>query len=431
MERRNGYRWFVFAVFFIFMLLHQADKLLIGPLTTPIMEYFKINRAQMGLVTTGALIVGAIAYPLWGFLYDRYARAKLLALASLMWGATTWLSAVAPTYPTFLVTRSSTGIDDSSYPGLYSLISDYFSPKVRGKIYGLLEVTMPIGYLVGMVLGLFLGGAIGWRGVFYITGALGILLSAVIFFAVKEPPRGQSEPEMAGFHQMGQYRFTWTAAKGLLKKPSLVILFIQGFFGVFPWNVIVFCFFNYLETERFYTQSEVFITMVVAVLVLAVGYPLGGALGDFAFRRTPRGRPIVAGSAVIMGAVLMTITLNIPLDQKILFLGMLALTALFIPMAAPNVVSTVHDVTLPEVRSTALSVQYLIESSGAAVAPALAGLIADQSSLKTAFLIICVATWLLCGFFYLMVALFIPKDISTLRQQMRERADQERTLQAT
>ena len=61
------------------MLLHQADKLLIGPLTTPIMAEFNLNRAQMGFVTTGALLVGAVMYPLWGYLYDRYARAKLLA----------------------------------------------------------------------------------------------------------------------------------------------------------------------------------------------------------------------------------------------------------------------------------------------------------------------------------------------------------------
>lgn len=429
MEQKRNYRWFVVGVFFVFMLLHQADKLLIGPLTTPIMEQFKISRSQMGLVTTGALIVGAIAYPLWGYLYDRYARAKLLALASLLWGSSTWLSAIAPTYPTFLITRATTGIDDSSYPGLYSLVSDYFSPKVRGKIFGFLELTMPLGYLLGMILGLFLGGAIGWRSVFYITGGLGVILAAVIFFGVKEPPRGQSEPELAGTEQMGQYHFTLSAAKGLFKKPTLVILFVQGFFGVFPWNAIVFWFFNYLETERFYTQNEVFITMVVAVLVLAVGYPLGGALGDYAFQRTPRGRAIVAGSAVLMGALMLTVTLNVPLEDKGLFLVMLGITAIFIPMAAPNVVSTVHDVSLPEVRSTALSIQYLIESSGAALAPFLAGLIADQSNLKTAFLIICVATWVLCGIFYLAVALVVPKDVAALRKQMRDRAEQERAMQ--
>jgi MFS family permease len=90
------YRWFVVAVFFAFMLLHQADKLMIGPLTTPIMETFGINKTQMGAVFTGALIVGAVLYPVWGYLYDRYARSKLLAAASFIWGATTWLGALAP-----------------------------------------------------------------------------------------------------------------------------------------------------------------------------------------------------------------------------------------------------------------------------------------------------------------------------------------------
>ncbi len=425
MKKKDGYRWFIVGVFFFFMLLHQADKLLIGPLTTPIMQQFGINRAQMGFVTTGALIVGAIFYPLWGYLYDRYARAKLLALASFIWGSTTWLSAIAPTYGAFLATRASTGIDDSSYPGLYSLISDYFSPQLRGKIYGLLQLTMPVGYLLGMVLGLFLGGAIGWRGVFYLTGSLGIVLSLVILAWVREPQRGQSEPELAELEQVISYRFNWATARDLFKKRSLRILFLQGFFGVFPWNVITYWFFNYLETERGYDQNAVFLTMVVAVLVLAVGYPLGGAVGDYFFKRTPRGRALVAMVAVLVGAVLFTLTLNVPLEQQGLFLVMLALTAIFIPVASPNVVSTVHDVTLPEVRSTALSVQYLIESSGAALAPGIAGLIADQSSLKTAFLAICVFTWILCGVLFALVAQRLPQDVNELRQQMRLRAQEE------
>jgi len=82
--RQSRHRWFVVAVFFAFMLLRQADKLLIGPLTTPIMGTFGINEAQMGAVFTGALIVGAVLYPVWGYLYDRYTRPKLLALASFI-----------------------------------------------------------------------------------------------------------------------------------------------------------------------------------------------------------------------------------------------------------------------------------------------------------------------------------------------------------
>jgi MFS family permease len=425
----SRYRWFVVGIFFCFMLLHQTDKLLIGPLTTKIQDTFQITNTQMGAVTTGALIVGTIFYPLWGYLYDRYARAKLLALASFIWGATTWLNAIAPSYPFFLVTRASTGIDDSSYPGLYSLIADYFVPKVRGKIYGILQLTQPIGYLIGMILALFLGGSIGWRGVFYITGGLGIVLSIMIFFGVKEAPRGTTEPELEGLEMVSTYKFNWKTALALFKKKSLLLLFVQGFFGVFPWNVITYWFFAYLERERGYTEEALFITMVPAVLVLAAGYPIGGMLGDMLFKRTPRGRIIISNIGVIVGAILMTATISVPAANQILFTILLALTAFFIPFASPNVISTVYDVTLPEVRSTALAVENFIENAGAALAPLITGYIADLYSLESAILGICIFAWGLCAIFFVFTAMLVPKDIDELHSQLRQRAEYEKTLQ--
>lgn len=419
-------RWVAVAVFFLFMLLHQSDKLLIGPLTTPIMETFGIDEVQMGAIFTGALIVGAVFYPIWGYLYDRYARAKLLALASLIWGSTTWLSAIAPSYPVFVATRASTGVDDSSYPGIYSLICDYFNPKTRGKIYGLLQLTMPLGYLAGMVLAMVFRDTIGWRGVFYLTGSLGILLAVAIFFLVREAPRGQSEPEMQGLECTIQYRFNWRTALGLFRKPTLLLLFVQGFFGVFPWNVITYWFFRYLETERGYASDAVLMTMAPVVLILAGGYFVGGFLGDFLFKRTPRGRALVATTGVFMGAIMLFITLSVPVEQQLLFLVLLSITALFIPFAAPNVVSIVFDVTEPEVRSTATAVQYFVESAGAATAPLLAGLIATRANLHTAILSICISTWILCGIFYAVVAYLVPRDIARLRHTMQERAAAER-----
>lgn len=426
MKHKSRYRWFIVAIFFTFMLLHQSDKLLIGPLTTPIMETFGINEVQMGAVFTGALLVSAILYPLWGYLYDRFARSKLLALASFIWGATTWLSAIAPSYPFFLASRASTGVDDSSYPGIYSLISDYFGPQLRGKVYGILQLSQPLGYMLGLIVATFLAVSLGWRGIFYITGSLGLLLAVVIFFGVKDPPRGQSEPEMEDLEKIGVYKFDGKVALGLFRKKSFIFLVLQGFVGVFPWNVITYWFFRYLETERYYTADEVFMTMAPAVLVLAAGYFVGGALGDFAFKHTPRGRVLVSLVGVILGAVFIVITMNVPIENQIFFLVMLMFTALFIPFASPNVISTVYDITLPEVRSTALAIQYFIENAGAALAPLIAGIIASNSSLHNAILIICVAAWVLDAIFFAATAYLVPVDIRTLRKQMRERAEFER-----
>jgi hypothetical protein len=59
-DRHSRHRWFVVGIFFLFMLLHQTDKLLIGPRTSPIMEEFQINEIQMGAVSTGELKIALL-----------------------------------------------------------------------------------------------------------------------------------------------------------------------------------------------------------------------------------------------------------------------------------------------------------------------------------------------------------------------------------
>ncbi len=424
----RSYPVFVVVVFGLFMLLHQTDKLLIGSLQTTVSESFGLNDLQWGLINSGALIVGTVLYPLWGFLYDRYARAKLLALASLIWGATTWLSAIVRTYPAFLATRASTGIDDSSYPGLYSLVADYFEPKTRSKVYGVLQLTQPLGYLFGMILALMIAPMIGgWRSAFYLTGGLGLVMALVIFLGVRDVPRGSSEPEFEGMGEIGQFRFSWDALKDVLRKRTMWFVFLQGFVGVFPWNVITYFFFGYLMTERGYDDNSVLLTMGPIVLILAGGYFVGGALGDWMFKRTLKGRIIVSSAGVVLGAVFLFFAMTTPVADRAAFFVLMCLAALFMPFSSPNVISTVFDVSLPEVRSSAQAVEYFVENSGAALAPTIAGaLILTLHSKQDAILIICISAWALCFLLYIGAMFFVDRDIGSLREAMASRAAQEK-----
>jgi len=419
---KSRHRWFVLAVSYGFILLHQADKLLIGPLTTPIIEEFGISQAQMGAVSTAAILVSALFYPVWGYLYDRYARARLLAAASFLWGATTTLNALARSYGVFLVTRGSTGIDDSAYPGIYSLLSDYFGPRLRGRIFGTLQTAMPFGYMGGLLLATALGGRLGWRNVFYLTGGLGIVLAVIIFFAVREAPRGGAEPEMAGLDEVPTFRFEWPVVRRLLQSRSMGLIFLQGFFGLFPWNVLTYWFFRYLETERGYTSGEATVTMMIAIVALASGYVVGGSVGDRLFRSRLNGRVLAAGGGVIAGAVLLTVAMNVPPASRTLFVIAMAFTGVTMSMAAPNVSATVQDIAEPEVRSSALAMLSFVENTGAALAPWVAGLIADRSSLRVAILAICVITWVICAALFGALARVVPGDIRRLRETMRARA---------
>ncbi|RPJ28119.1 MAG: MFS transporter [Chloroflexi bacterium] len=424
MQPQNSrYRWFVVGVFFFFTLLHQTDKLMIGSLQVPISETFGINNQQWGLINSGALIVATLLYPIWGYLYDRYARAKLLSLAAFVWGATTWLNALMRTFGGFLVTRASTGIDDSSYPGLYTLIADYFGPGLRGKVYGILQLAQPLGYLIGMILALMVAPLIGgWRSVFYITGALGIVIAVFIFFGVKEMPRGKAEPEFDGLPEMQAFKFSWAEARDIFRKKTMWFIFLQGFAGVFPWNVITFFFFAYLEKERGYDANSILFTMAPVILILAGGYFLGGWLGDILFKRSNKGRIIVSIIGVFLGAIFLYLAITTPVEARDRFFIFMCLTALFMPLSSANVIATVYDVTVPEVRSTAQATEYFVENAGAAFAPILTGAIADAINLQTAILLICSIAWGLCVLFYLGALFTIDKDAHHLRAQMAERA---------
>jgi MFS family permease len=424
-QQHSRYRWFVVGVFFFFMLLHQTDKLMIGSLQVPVSETFGIGNREWGFINSGALIVATILYPIWGYLYDHYARAKLLALASLIWGATTWLSSVVRTYPQFLMTRASTGVDDSSYPGLFTLIADYFHPTMRGKIYGILQLAQPIGYLVGMVLALIVAPMIGgWRSVFYVTGTLGIVIAAFIYFGVREVPRGKAEPEFEGMpeKQLEHFHFSWKEVREIFKKRTMWFIFAQGFAGNFPWNVIVYFFFGYLMTERGYDNNAVLVTMAPVILVLAAGYFLGGWLGDLLFKRTTRGRILVSSIGVLLGALFLYFAMTTPVQDRNQFFLFMCLTAVFMPLSSPNVIATVYDINVPEVRSTAQAVEYFVENTGAALAPALTGILAEAIGLSSAIILMCIAAWIVCFFLYLGALFTIDHDTHALRMQMAERA---------
>ncbi len=437
-KTRRFYPVFVVIVFALFMLLHQTDKLMIGSLQKPISESFGLNDLTWGFINSGALIVATLMYPIWGYLYDRFARPKLLALASFIWGATTWMSSIVRTYPAFLATRASTGIDDSSYPGLYSLVADYFGPKLRGKVYGILQLTSPIGYLIGMILALMIAPMLegklfhleGWRSIFLITGSLGIILAVVIFFGIKEVPRGKAEPEFEGREEIGQFRFNWKEVKEAVKKRTMWFVFLQGFAGVIPWTVITTFFFKYLMDERLYDDQSVLFTMAPIVLILAFGYFVGGAMGDWLFKKTNKGRIIISSIGVIVGALFLFLALKTPIEERTTFFIFMSLTALFMPFSSPNVIATIFDITTPEVRSTTQAVEYFVENIGAAFAPMLAGALSvyfgslkgAESNLQAAILVVCISAWVLCFFLYLGALFFVDGDVKTLRAQMAARA---------
>ncbi|MGE5249027.1 MAG: MFS transporter, partial [Bacteroidota bacterium] len=116
------------------------------------------------------------------------------------------------------------------------------------------------------------------------------------------------------------------------------------------------------------------------------------------------------------------LAITTPVEARTQFFIFLSLTAISMPLSSANVIATVYDITVPEVRSTAQAVEYFVENTGAAFSPIVAGLIADRLSLGSAILLTCMIAWGLCFIFYQGALFTIDHDVHTLRTQMQERA---------
>ncbi|MEM2980312.1 MAG: MFS transporter [Thermoproteota archaeon] len=386
MTRVQAYRipreaWYAVLVFFLFMVLHNSDKFLVSPLLTAIRDEFVLTYTQLGVIQTGAAIVAVIFMPLWGYLFDRYARPPLAALASAIWGGTTVLSVFSTNYIELAFTRALTGIDNESYSGIYSFIGDNFPPEKRSTALGVLNTSGALGALIGTLVGTIMGSAFGWRSAFLVTGIPGLLLAVLIVTTLKDKPRGSTEPELIAVKDRLKDTFSKESLIEVLKRKTMLFLFVQGFFGVFPWQIITYWFFAYMTDVRGFDPDSQLLIMLVALLTMVAGNVFSGLMSDWAFKKTLRGRAFFAGVSVAVGLVFFDLTI-LTRGGVELFIVFGALTGFFIPMAGPAVSASIQDIALPEVRSTTQSVQVFVENVGSAFAPLITGYLADIVGLE-------------------------------------------------
>ena len=418
-----SYKWFVVIILFLFLTFHSADLFIISAVNPQLIEEFKVDYVTMGFLFSISLLIATILYPLWGFLYDKYSRKLLVSLAALIWGSTTWINALSRVFSQFFITRIITTIDDAAPPGVYSLVADYFEPKDRGKAMGVINASSPIGAILGTVIPLMIIDAgLNWRNAFFITGSVGIIMGLIIYFFIKDIPRGTSEPELFGKLVSDIYKAKLSDLKILLKNKSLLLLYAQGFFGVFPWNAITFWIITYMVMERKLSSELVMIVMVVWLIAMTIGNIIAGYLSDFLFRKTKRGRAMFGAIVVFFSALLIFLTMYSETFESFFFFGVL--TAFEIPMAGPSVSAAITDVTEPELRGSATAYLRFFENIGSSISPALVGIISMSSTLQFSITLISSFTWIICGILFVFLTLIIPKDIDRLRTVIRKRADE-------
>jgi len=418
----------------------NADMNLLYPNAVFIEKDLGINDAQLGAVSSAFIIIGAAVTILWGYLTDFGSRKKLLVFTVLLGEIPCAMTAFAQTYGQLYFWRSLTGLGIGGIiPITYSLLSDYFSPSERGLANTWVNTVSGLGVVLGMLAAGFIGPVHGWRLPFLLAAAPNFILVPLFYFFVKEPKRGEAEPELRSLlrGEVGGSGPGVPASGAEQLRPNYLVMarvrtnvlsFIQGIPGSVPWGVLTFAIPIYFVRERgFSVQAATMMMMVFGAGVLAGGF-VGGLIGTKLYNTRRSLMPIYLGLVVYVGMFLAYAVVAYPARagmslRQLLGPVTLAFLAGFVAsQVGPNPKTILMNVNLPENRGSISSIFNLTDSIGNGAGPFLGGLLSVHFGMTRA-LYIAISFWALCGFWWFFVAGTAPRDEEAVRRAMRERAE--------
>lgn len=181
--------WTLLAVY----VLNFLDRQIVTILAEPIRRELGLSDTQLGLMTGLAF---ALFYAVLGIPIARYAdrpgsnRVGLISVSLLLWSGMTALCGAAQNFGQLLLARVGVGVGEAGCtPAAHSLIADAVPTERRASAIAFYGMGIPIGSLLGMVIGGLLADAVGWRWAFMVVGLPGVLLAAFVWFVLRDPRR--------------------------------------------------------------------------------------------------------------------------------------------------------------------------------------------------------------------------------------------------
>lgn len=261
----------VFSIALSVVSLVTAELLPIS-LLTPIATDLGISEGMAGQAVSATSIMGMIASLFIAAACRRLDRRLVLMGFTLISIASNVMVAAAPDYTVLLIGRLLLGISLGGFWSMAAAVSmrlvhKSLIPKALSVIFGGVSVAMA----VATPLGTWLGDVAGWRGVFLVTAALGIITLVwqySVFPSMK--PAGQTRLSILF---------------GLLKRPQ-IRLAMAGMVGVFGGH---FAFFTYLR-PLLENVAHFSVSGVSAILLgFGIANILGTAASGMMLRRSLKG----------------------------------------------------------------------------------------------------------------------------------------------
>ncbi len=184
-------------------VINYADRALLGIVVEPIRKELMLNDTQISIISGFAFsiffLIAAIAIARW---VDRGNRRLILVIGLIIWSGATAATTFVQGFYSLAFTRMLIGVGEATvFPVAMSLLADLYPGPKLTRTVSIFQASSGVGILVGSVLAGVLAAAFGWRTMFEMFGAAGLVLVLLIVLTMKPTPRtvvATSQPHETG-----------------------------------------------------------------------------------------------------------------------------------------------------------------------------------------------------------------------------------------
>lgn len=181
-----------------------------------------------GQLISAAALLMCLGAPLLVTVVAPWDRRRLLALCLLWYGVLHLLSATMPTFGSLLAVRVLTVIAPAIFtPQAAACVGQLVPAHQRGKAISLVFLGWSVASVLGMPLGAWVGGTLGWRYAFSLVGLLAFFSAAWVWRAM---PDGVKPPAFS----LATWRET-LQCKPLMLCVAVTALYSAGQFVLFSY----------------------------------------------------------------------------------------------------------------------------------------------------------------------------------------------------
>ncbi|MCL5292381.1 MAG: MFS transporter [Actinobacteria bacterium] len=184
---KDNYRWYVLVTVFVGTFMAPLDSSIVNIALPTLAKYFSVGITTVGwvvmayLLTTSSLLLSA------GRLGDMKGHKRIYIAGFIIFTAASVLAGLSTTIGQLIFFRVLQAVGGTCLLAAGpAILTDAFPASERGKVLGLVAVSVALGLTVGPFLGGIIVSQFGWRWIFFVNVPVGILTSVLAALVLKE-----------------------------------------------------------------------------------------------------------------------------------------------------------------------------------------------------------------------------------------------------